>query len=127
MLPHAMAEEPQNVPKGSIILIDFPFTDLSGEKLRPALVLYEGYLDVTAACITGEIPKILMHSDLMISRGTSSFINAGLNKDSVLLMDKIVTLEKTFIRGILGEADNDLKQKVNAIIAKCLMFNDVHP
>jgi hypothetical protein len=83
-------------------------------------------LDVTAACITGEIPKILMDSDLMISRGTSSFINAGLNKDSVLLMDKIVTLEKTFIRGILGEADNDLKQKVNAIIAKCLMFNDVH-
>jgi hypothetical protein len=36
MLPHARAEEPQNVPKGSIILIDFPFTDLSGEKLRPA-------------------------------------------------------------------------------------------
>jgi hypothetical protein len=41
-------------------------------------------------------------------------------------MDKLVTLEKTFIRGILGEADNDLKQKVNAIIAKCIMFNDVH-
>jgi len=52
-----MSEAPPIVPKRSIILIDFPFSDLYGEKLRPALVLYEGYLDVTVAVITSEIPQ----------------------------------------------------------------------
>jgi hypothetical protein len=46
-------------------------------------------------------------------------------KGSIILLDKIATLEKTFITGILGEADADLKRQVNAKIVKCLMFNDV--
>ncbi len=41
-----------NVPKGRTILIHFPFTDLSSTKLRPALVIYEGHLDVTIAPMT---------------------------------------------------------------------------
>jgi len=40
-------------------------------------------------------------------------------------MDKIATLEKTFIKGILGEDDAYFKRRVNEKIVKCLMFNDV--
>ncbi len=120
-----MSEAPPIVPKGSIILIDFPFSDLYGQKLRPALVLYEGYLDVTVAAITSEIPKILLLTDLPIFKGVSSFEATGLKKTSIILIDKIATIEKTFIKGILGEADSDLKRQVNAKIVQCLMFNDV--
>ncbi len=38
--------------KGGIIRIPFPFTDLSGNKLRPALVLAVDRDDVTVAFIT---------------------------------------------------------------------------
>jgi len=119
-----MPEEPPEIPKGSIVLIDFPFTDLFGEKLRPALVLYEGYLDVTAAAITSEIPQRLLPTDLLIFRWTPSFEGTGLKKDSILLIDKIATIEKTFIKGILGEANSDLRRRVDAQIAQFLMFND---
>lgn len=120
-----MSEAPPRVPKGSIILIDFPFSDLYGEKLRPALVLYEGYLDVTVAAITSETPQRLLLTDLLIFECTPSFGSTGLKNTSIILMDKIATLEKTFIKGILGEADADLKRQVNAKIVQCLMFNDV--
>jgi len=113
------------VPKGSIVLIDFPFTDLYGSKLRPALVICEGYLDVTVAAITSEIPRRLLPTDLLILECTPSFRATGLKSTSIILIDKIATLEKTFIKGILGGADDDLKRRINVKIAQCLMFDDV--
>jgi mRNA interferase MazF len=41
--------------KGRIVLIPFPFTDLSASKLRPALVLYEGEQDVVVAFISSRM------------------------------------------------------------------------
>ena len=41
--------------KGDIVLITFPFTDLSGSKLRPTVVLAETELDVTVCFITTQL------------------------------------------------------------------------
>jgi mRNA interferase MazF len=113
-----------SAPKGCIVLVHFPFTDLSSTKLRPALVLHEGHLDVTIAPMTTQRPDPPLSSDLLIRKGTSSFRATGLKEESWLLIDKIATLEKMFIEGILGKADDDLKREVNAKVAGCLMFND---
>jgi len=120
-----MPGEPPETPKGNIILAWFPYTDFSDEKLRPALVLCEGYLDVTVAYISGQIPKKPLPSDLLILPGTSSYKNANLKEPSVLSIDKIMILDKTKSEGIIGVADDDLKREVNAKIAECLMFNDI--
>ncbi|MEI6105112.1 MAG: type II toxin-antitoxin system PemK/MazF family toxin [Methanothrix sp.] len=120
-----MSGEPPKTPKGSIILAWFPYTDFSGEKLRPALVLYEGYLDVTVAYISGQIPAKPLPSDLLILPGTSSYTNTGLKEPSVLSIDKIMILDKKKSEGIIGVADDDLKREVNLKITQCLMFNDV--
>lgn len=120
-----MSGEPLHTPKGCIILAWFPYTDFSDEKLRPALVLYEGYLDVTVAYISGQVPTKPLPSDLLILPGTSSYINARLKEPSVLSIDKIMIIDKTKSEGIIGFADDDLRREVNAKIAQCLMFNDV--
>jgi mRNA interferase MazF len=120
-----MSREPPKTPKGSIILVWFPYTDFSAEKLRPALVLCEGYLDITVVYITGQIPAKLLPSDLLILPGTSSYTNAGLKETSVLSIDKIMILDKKYSEGIIGVADDDLKRKVNTKIAQSIMFKDV--
>ena len=43
--------------KGKIVLIHFPFTDMSALKLRPALVIHESDQDVVVAFISSRIPE----------------------------------------------------------------------
>ena len=45
--------------KGKIVLVPFPFTDLTAAKLRPALVIYKGEKDVVMAFVSSKIPPEL--------------------------------------------------------------------
>lgn len=43
--------------KGDIVLNTFPFTDLTGQKLRPAVILASTNLDLTVCFITTQIQQ----------------------------------------------------------------------
>jgi mRNA interferase MazF len=99
--------------KGKIVLVPFPFTDLTAAKLRPVLVIYEGEKDVVMAFISSKIPSELSEVDILITKDHTSFRKAGLKVDSVIKLDKIATVLKDLIVGELGEVDEKLKQEVN--------------
>ena len=103
--------------KGKIILIPFPFTDLSSTKLRPALVLHEGEKDVVAAFISSrtENPK---PADVVIDENHPEFKQTGLKLTSVLKIDKIATISKELIIGEIGEVGTKLKKEINRKIAE---------
>ncbi len=99
--------------KGKIVLVPFPFTDLTAAKLRPALVIYEGEKDVVMAFISSKIPSELSEVDILITKDHTSFRKAGLKVDSVIKLDKIATVLKDLIVGELGFLFAFFKNQIN--------------
>ena len=89
---------------GSIVLTRFPFTDLSGDKRRPALVVSRDNhrrADLVVSFITS-VPRI--GPDMAAIAPTPG---TGLKAASVVRFDKLATLDRSVIAGKLGEAPAD--------------------
>jgi mRNA interferase MazF len=87
--------------KGSVILIPFPFTDLRGSKIRPAVVLSKSELDVTICFITSEF-KWKTEYDISVFPSERN----GLKVPSLIRIGKIATIDTTLVLGELGELSN---------------------
>lgn len=90
---------------GSIVLVPFPFTDLTSTKLRPALIISKDNPrseDVVVSFITSKIKPQLASYEFMVTAESVNFINTGLKVSSVIRFDKIATLNKKLILGELG-------------------------
>ena len=83
--------------KGDIVLVNFPFTDLTGKKVRPACVLADDGRDVTLAFISSVIENPGAF-DLKLKPDTSN----NLKKESLLKVSKLATLSRTIILGKIG-------------------------
>jgi len=103
---------------GHIILTPFPFTDLSGNKVRPALVLgeQEGGDDITVCFISSISPKKVHKFDILIDSKEKNFKNTGLKLKSVIKVVKIATLDKAVVLGKIGELDQKNMQKVKNVL-----------
>jgi mRNA interferase MazF len=95
--------------KGRIVLIPFPFTDLTATKLRPALVLHEGEADVVVAFISSRIEN-LKKTDIFIDKKHPEFKRTGLKCPSIIKLDKVATISKTPILGEIGEIGSTSKK-----------------
>ena len=105
--------------KGKIVLITFPFTDLTSSKLRPALVLCESEKDVVVVFISSRIAKAKAN-DVLVKQEHSEFKQTGLKGESFVCVDKIATLSKQLIVGEIGEVGPKLKKEINDKIGKML-------
>lgn len=95
--------------RGDVVLVAFPFTDLSTTKMRPALVISsDSYnhssLDIVVAAITSHIPKKVPTTDILLSPDDQR--EAGLPKRSLVRLGKVVTLDQRLIRKKLGQLAN---------------------
>jgi mRNA-degrading endonuclease toxin of MazEF toxin-antitoxin module len=91
--------------QGDVVLVPFPFTDLSAVKQRPALILSPKRLnnvrtDLIVAAISSQIPNVIGEDEILLSDTDQR--TAGLPKRSIIKLGKIFTIHQGLIRKRLG-------------------------
>jgi len=94
-----------NYKQGDVVLVPFPFTDLTATKQRPALVISSDNLntrgaDVVLLAITSQIPVNLRPEEFLISAVDQRA--CGLPKASLIKLAKVVSLHQSLILKRLG-------------------------
>ena len=109
--------------RGTVVLAVLPFTDLTAQKHRPALIISPesraGH-DVLLAFITPYKGEPLDPAELLISIDDPDFSETGLKIASVLRLNKLFTLHKTLIIGKLGSLSPRLMDRVNECLRLAL-------
>lgn len=89
--------------QGTVVLVPFPFTDLSGSKRRPALVVSpEGFHDedLILCAITSRVPQRLSEREILLEAG--DMLAEQLPKRSVIKPSKLFTMDRRLIASRYG-------------------------
>ena len=91
--------------RGDVVLVPFPFTDLSRAKQRPALVVSPDAFnstrdDVLVAAITSQAPLKLAADELLIP--AAELAACGLPKPSILRLTKLAALQRQLVIKRIG-------------------------
>ena len=97
--------------KGTLVLIPFPFTDLSGQKVRPALVLVD--FKKGEDCIVAFISSVKQKRSDPFDIPLPITNKNGLKMDSIIKIGKIATLQKKIILGEIGVLESELLDQVD--------------
>jgi len=98
---------------GEIVLIPFPFSELTAVKARLALVIAptkDKYENIIVCAISSLIPPNLTANKNLIAPLKSNKLKVNF----AIKIDRIVTLKRDSIIAHLGEIDGALGQKVKA-------------
>lgn len=89
--------------RDDVVLVTFPFTDLGGQKLRPALIVGRPLGDdIVLAFITSRVGPSVPKAERTIAPRDREFAATGLKVASRVRLNRIATLHRPLIRRRLG-------------------------
>ena len=101
--------------KHKIVLVPFPFDDLSSTKVRPAVCLTEPigeHRHVVVAFITSRVPDKPLSTDVIFTSSDKDFHITGLRVDSALQLHRMMTVASNIIVRELGTLPESDQKKV---------------
>jgi len=109
--------------RGDIVLVPFPFTDLTVEKLRPAVIVSAEpqKVDIVIAFISSMVPPgELPVGDFLLTPNHHGFSQTGLKRASVFKIKKLLTIERTKIIRRLGKLNPAIQKELDSRLKKVL-------
>lgn len=105
---------------GQIVLTPFPYTDLSGAKLRPVLLLCRAsrrFDDWLVCMVSSQLTQADPGFDEILSADDSRFPATGLKVASVLRLSRLAVLDANLLVGSLGCISDEQLQAVRLRLA----------
>ncbi len=112
--------------KGKVVLVPFPFDDLTGTKVRPAVCLTNAigeHRHVVLAFITSQSPPDVLPSDVVFDPTSNDFAQTGLRRRSVLRLHRLITAADSIIARQLGTISEDQQTEVDAALRNVFNLN----
>ena len=103
--------------KGDVVIVPFPFTDLSGNKKRPAFVVADLPGDDIIVC---QITSKYNSDSFSVSLTAGDFASGGLPVESFVRPNKIFTADKNIILSVTGHLSNTKIGDVHNAIIKII-------
>lgn len=109
--------------RGKVVLVPFPFTDLSSQKIRPALILSKNNRtnpDIVVLFISSVIVNKSDEYSYIIQTDHKAFSQTGLKVTAVVVCHKLATLDKSIVIGEVGEFPVSLMKEISQRVSLAL-------
>ncbi len=90
----------RNSRVGEIVLLDYPYTNAAGSKVRPVVIIAQSagrHCDLTVAFVTSEV-KSYCDDDAAVVFDAGDLTSGVIHKQSVIRVDKVLVIEEAKIK-----------------------------
>ena len=104
--------------RGDIVILDHPFSDASGSKVRPALVVQNDrdnarLTNTIVALITKNTTRVHESTQLLIDISTDEGSRTGLRQTSAVVFNHLFTVSQTHIIHVIGSLPPPLLNQID--------------
>ncbi len=103
--------------KGEIVLIPFPFSDLSDQKVRPAIIVSNNIVNNTNDCLFAQITSNIKNDEFSFVLNDNDLTNS-LRIPSEVRTQKLFTGNKDLIRRTISTLKSHKQQELSEKIKK---------
>jgi len=113
------------ISRGDVVMVHFPFTDVPGNKVRPAVVVLndrdnQRLRKTVVAMISGNLSRLGDPSHLLIDPAQPDGASSGLTVPSLVSCNNLATIEKTDILRTIGRLSDVLSVQLNDCLRAAL-------
>lgn len=111
---------------GQLVLTPFPYTDLSGAKLRPVLMLRQSprFDDWLVCMVSSRIEQAEAGFDEVLQPDDSDFTTSGLKAPSLLRLSRLAVLDGSLLVGSIGAIADERLARVRQRLAQWIIGTD---
>ncbi len=118
-----------NVVRGNVVLVDYPYTDRTGSKVRPCIVVQndndnQRLNDTIIVLMTSKTRfKPGSATQVLIAAESNAGRQAGIIFDSAVQGHNMLTIDRSFIRRTIGIIPSETMSEIDACLKAALALS----
>jgi mRNA interferase MazF len=111
--------------RGDVVLLDYPYTDGTGSKVRPVLVVQndrdnQRLSNTIVALITKNVSRVHEPTQFLIDIATPGGQQSGLNQSSAVACGNVFTVAQSKVRRLIGALPAPAMAQVDTCLKSAL-------